>query len=94
VLGGGVGVQKSFRAIETVLARLIGIGRNDVPVADLGNWMYQIRVSGWTSKFCSIFREAENVLIRRTHRASAPAVSPAAATTRRRRKGAIRRARL
>jgi hypothetical protein len=30
-------------------------------VADLGNWMYQIRVSGWTSKFCSIFREAENV---------------------------------
>ena len=40
MLGGGVGVQKSFRAIETVLARLIGIGRNDVPVADLGNLMY------------------------------------------------------
>ena len=47
--------------IEDTLTRLIGMGRNDVPVADLGNWMYQIRVSGWTSKFCSIFREAENV---------------------------------
>ena len=47
--------------MEDPLRRLIGIGRNDVPVADLGNLMYQIRVSGWTSKFWSTFREAENV---------------------------------
>lgn len=47
--------------IEDALTRLIGIGSNDVAVADLGNSMYQIRVLGWTSKFWSIFREAENV---------------------------------
>ena len=37
--------------IEDALTRLIGVGRNDMAVADLGNWMYQITVSGWTSKF-------------------------------------------
>jgi hypothetical protein len=45
--------------MEDPLRRLIGISRNDVPVADLGNLMYQIRVSGWISKFWSTFREAE-----------------------------------